>query len=1441
MADWIDNLSDDEADALYTFKTKGVDALSDPQVEVLYKYKDQLKGQPKTTSFAEDLTKGLQRGVGSVRRGLDIAAGGLATAFGNIDSADKIYSQSDADYQQLLKDTAPSGEQGLAGKIVSGIGSTVPVVAASMLGGAPLLAATAGMQAIPTGADLVNQGVDASTAGKVAAVQAGANMVFGTVPSIGVLAKNLYSIPAGAAANAIAGGIADSASQIALQRAGYEEQAKQFNPTDLSNRAVDAAIGALFGIKIKSTSPQVGRNVLQDVIRPENLDKIKDTDKEAFIGELVTQHMLAEQSVREALVNEEATRQHLDIAPEGLIKTKTAQERLEEGYQGMFEKRVASFFERIGNQIAGRESEFKSDETGARSLADDLKSKVEEANAKLTELWNAAPNKLSPKVSKKTQEEFQKWIQDKQDYQEVLGEVKKSIEENAANLTKADQERAARTLSRLEEDFPELFNAQFKKISPEPELVQAKDTVTATKTFADNYKATMKEALSAIQQEMESRGKPLFQSFEDFSNRLPPEYLHKANELWTDVLGNTLPKELKDITPQEKEQLVLTELKKKDNLSSEFLSKFGDRGILDISNQRIEDAIQKTLSDTQNSVTGVTKKLVGGGQMLGLLKNNPLLRALADRFNGAERLSSAAVYRDWTLNLSKRFHEMPKTDARQIMEVMQQNEGKRYLTDAELRELGFSEQQRGFYLETQRVFQDWFKKINDTRVAAGMEALQPRPGYFPSRWRGDFYIKILNKDGDLVKLVDSNNKQDLKLLVDRLKIENPKYKYGEIEQRKTRRNDTSVYDGMDILKNMAEGEEAAKISALIEQYSKEQFYKKGGFDRHFNQKKGIEGAYLDKEGQLDINKMSKALELYINQAAKWVEFQALNTDIQKVTNNSKLRSANPTLMRYVDDYIKLNLNGQEAINKASKVDEGITEMYSYISNKLGFGEKGAAGVRQDIQGAKNLITRSMLNWVNPKFLYSQFIQPYTAIAPMLSFVKARFPEANLSLAMARSAEIFLTPSKENLNSFNREAFDYAKKNGLIESDFENLSEHTKGFFTKVTGEDMVVKFEERGRAIVYMTLANALRTVKVDGESIPRDIVYKTAANLTDVALVNYRPGERAMIYHNLGLFGNLASGLQTFKHNDYGQLALYTKEALQNKAFAPMAMSLIMKVTVAGATGMYAFDDADKFLKIVSDGKLSLKRMLLEMQGNKTFTDFVTYGLPSAWAGADLSSTVSSSRFAPDMKSTGIMDMLAAVNPIAGKIIDVGVESTRAAKTLLKEGDLTSLDKGQLAKAILPQGVAQGVADLYFNTKGNTVYSPSKDGVNVRTQIPADQSFDRNIIKSLGFSPLRETRESSSAFEARLLQQAQNTQKKDILNRLERLSLDGKQNTIAYQELFDKYVKLGGDAQSLGKNLVKAYNQSPLDRAVPSKGYTRGNTEVMDLKNTFKQNVDQK
>jgi hypothetical protein len=193
--------------------------------------------------------------------------------------------------------TPGANEVGTAGRILGGFSEmALPLMAG---GGNPSL--LIGSAAMGTGHDLVQQGVDAKTATGVAVTQAAATAIGFRIPFLG---STLVSrIASGAAGNVAVNAGSAEISHAILQAAGYDEQAKNFDPLDLEARIVDLLSGAVFGTVAHLGTPSL-RDAAATAANAKHFQFDTAPGDPADIGSSIAHQKAMEAAVRDTLAGE---------------------------------------------------------------------------------------------------------------------------------------------------------------------------------------------------------------------------------------------------------------------------------------------------------------------------------------------------------------------------------------------------------------------------------------------------------------------------------------------------------------------------------------------------------------------------------------------------------------------------------------------------------------------------------------------------------------------------------------------------------------------------------------------------------------------------------------------------------------------------------------------------------------------------------------------------------------------------------------------------------------------------------------------------------------------------------------------------------------------------------------------------------------------------------
>lgn len=227
--------------------------LSEDEWSQTLAYFDSLGQAKKKTSFTEDVGIGLTNLGHSAKTTLDILAGAAASKFGGDGESDKIY----ADMEARLKarDAEMKGlDQGLAGKVTSGVAQVLPAFALGpAVGLTAAVGGLSGMGALENTVEDIRAGETYSPLGGAAKTAADAGINFAT--TMLPVGKGLK----GGAGWGAAGNIAGQAGTDIIGNVATSGEAKKRYDFDAENYLVQALTGGVVGGvvgKATDTQPQ---------------------------------------------------------------------------------------------------------------------------------------------------------------------------------------------------------------------------------------------------------------------------------------------------------------------------------------------------------------------------------------------------------------------------------------------------------------------------------------------------------------------------------------------------------------------------------------------------------------------------------------------------------------------------------------------------------------------------------------------------------------------------------------------------------------------------------------------------------------------------------------------------------------------------------------------------------------------------------------------------------------------------------------------------------------------------------------------------------------------------------------------------------------------------------------------------------------------------------
>jgi len=161
------------------------------------------------------------------------------------------------------------------------------------------------------------------------------------------------------------------------------------------------------------------------------------------------------------------------------------------------------------------------------------------------------------------------------------------------------------------------------------------------------------------------------------------------------------------------------------------------------------------------------------------------------------------------------------------------------------------------------------------------------------------------------------------------------------------------------------------------------------------------------------------------------------------------------------------------------------------------------------------------------------------------------------------------------------------------------------------------------------------------------------AENMVQHSMIDYHQFERPQIYSKLGVLGQFAGGLTTFKHAYFGQQLKLGKEVPRNAL--PMAQSAAAAVALAGIAGLPFYDELDNLFGEITD-KFFDKRQNIRDTFLKNLPEWAKSGALASATNISMQGKFSSANMIPDYDKPfqAVSPQLSAAGRIIGDMIDL-------------------------------------------------------------------------------------------------------------------------------------------------------------------------------------------
>jgi hypothetical protein len=717
------------------------------------------------------------------------------------------------------------------------------------------------------------------------------------------------------------------------------------------------------------------------------------------------------------------------------------------------------------------------------------------------------------------------------------------------------------------------------------------------------------------------------------------------------------------------------------------------------------DVVKKALAEGKDTSTwDATKYTESGATLAAMTRKSALVDGVKQLVQNANKRADLLVSK----TVAPVRHQLRRLNTQQLVnlgEVFKKEMfGRELYTTEQLQKAGLSEKELALYADMRQMFHDTMDIQNQAREKLGLEPISAKEYYFSSRWQGDFRQPVYDAKGNLVWYLAANSKLGLAQQAKALKAKFPDLvvdpKKGHTVKSGMSKNDlqTQYSTLLDVLGR--DNPEVQRLKEAMEDAVAVDASNTVGQSKHFERKGNIRGFVGDRPG---MDTRAEALAMfqeqiqYAQNAYKWASMQEAGAKLKGIFSDEALNAQQPKNMEYAKQYFQDNA-GSGTAKWVSGIENAVRDLgvspsvfgkavgnlkSFFITQKLGMSlGYSVANMMQISSAIPHAIDAMVKEGANP-------LKGFAVGMPTgLAMAAGHYGQA---LGLLKDT----VPTKDM--GFYKEAFKYAEDNGVTARSIYDESPITSrgpaSAAMKALGTTMTVP-ETAVRSMAFMSYVSMLKdTKKYKGNNMA---LFQKAEDLVNASMVDYRGGERPMMFSKLGTVGDALNTLQTYPINLLNQYRYFGKEALKGN-FLPLVAMMATQGAMGGLMAVPGFNDMDKLWGMLKD-------YLPDEQWEK-----VKVFDPKVWAlenlGEDavygLVSTASGVSMTNRLAAPGLSDM--AVSP-AAPITDVLKQAGSVAQAVADPGNETRV--AQAVRNVTPTGL-QGLMETEVFRDQNAIDRP--------------------------------------------------------------------------------------------------------------------------------------
>lgn len=718
------------------------------------------------------------------------------------------------------------------------------------------------------------------------------------------------------------------------------------------------------------------------------------------------------------------------------------------------------------------------------------------------------------------------------------------------------------------------------------------------------------------------------------------------------------------------------------------------------------------------------------------------------------------------------------------------------------------------YMALRKALHEAMMKQNEALLDMGFKPVTALDAYFAARWSGPFTSVIRDQEGKIVWVVRENTRKKAEQAVEWVKTKFDSLVAEDVHYNMTRFDENMLVAGYKEMIKMLDKDDpyTQELQKAWERAITGGTENLLNQEKHFKRKTGVQG-YRGARPYAD--SFEDARDFFIEQfkylkgANHWAEMQRPLKTAKEVLLDPSIQNTNKYNAKYAKEYIKIVMGygTEQSIDRAEKV----------LADWVG---KDVVLFEQAVGMAKALFYITKLGY-NIGYTVYALLQP-TLGAGRHALLTSKGHNHNIGVTITKSIydgmafsmyhwlnnfgrwrnwerePKFMKMAEAVRNAMTKEgqlAADYMEQNGIVDinpmTDIQDLKLPESIHMLRAIGGWTITGSEQISRSMAFFGFVHHLAQSR---KLLPLDEMFMMAEDGTKDTMVDYRPGERAMVFTKLGTVGKGLATLQTFKFNWMSQLWKYSKMALKDGNARPFVMQMGAYLILSGMLGLVGIDDLeDIWLYILTQlpdeqyaalKHKSIKRYMLE-----NMPLWMNYGGVSYLTGTNINTRGSLGDIIPFSPFDDTDKNIGRMFPFVGDTMNTAGAVIAGAKQLMGLG---SPEENKVAMYRGLPTFAKGPMEEVMGFMGS-------DKIATSTSDPTLGVYKRDEkdirARRLGLRTIKEAEASEGRYRQDKIMKMTNERKSRAAKRFHSAVLSGNPNATNY---LNDYITLGGDPKNL-------------------------------------------